>query len=144
MIILAAIVFRGQFFDCQVFVNIMLLNTAAQNSLALKQIWETIDTDSCPGNYNFHMHTVCSDGQLTPEQLMAQAVQIGLKAMAITDHHSVCGYHAAQHWLENIPSELPSTSLPHLWTGVEVTAQLLRTKGFKPEHRAMDPYLQGQ
>ncbi len=54
MIILAAIVFRGQFFDCQVFVNIMLLNTTAQNSLALKQIWETIDTDSCPGNYNFH------------------------------------------------------------------------------------------
>ncbi len=25
-----------------------------------------------------------------------------------------------------------------------MTAQLLRTKGFKPEHRAMAPYLQGQ
>ncbi|MBC6418046.1 MAG: PHP domain-containing protein [Prochloron sp. SP5CPC1] len=128
----------------------MLLNTAAQNSLALKKIWETIDTDSCPGNYNFHMHTVCSDGQLTPEQLMGQAVKIGLKAMAITDHHSVCGYHAARNWLENIPSEGPFTSLPHLWTGLEVTAQLLRTKvhilgyGFIPEHRAMAPYLQGE
>ena len=46
------------------------------------------------------MHTNCSDGKLTPEDLMAQAIEIGLQGMAITDHHSVAGYYRAKQWLE--------------------------------------------
>ncbi|NER51249.1 MAG: PHP domain-containing protein, partial [Symploca sp. SIO1A3] len=69
---------------------------AAQDQQALKKVWENIQPDSCPYFYNFHMHTRCSDGQLEPEELIQQAISIGLKGLAITDHHSVAGYFAAQ------------------------------------------------
>lgn len=122
----------------------------AQNTHILKEVWESVTFDSCPYHYNFHMHTTCSDGQLTPEALLGQAVAIGLKGMAITDHHSVRGYQKAQRYLEAMTREQPAAPLPHLWTGVEVTAQLLDTEvhilgyGFDPENRALQPYLQGE
>lgn len=122
---------------------------SAQNTQALKEVWETIDLESCPYHYNFHMHTICSDGQLTPEGLMEQAFSIGLKGMAITDHHSTRGYQTAQRWSEEIRSQHPESRLPHLWTGVEVTSNLLGTEvhilgyAFEIEHPVMEPYLQG-
>jgi predicted metal-dependent phosphoesterase TrpH len=123
---------------------------AAQNSIALKQVWENLQPDSCPYSYNFHMHTVCSDGQLTPLALIEQAVTIGLKGMAITDHHSIRGYQAAKIWLESTQIEYPDISLPHLWTGVEINANLLGIEvhilgyAFDPEHAAIMPYLEGK
>lgn len=121
----------------------------AQNTQALAEVWDTIHLESCPYHYNFHMHTICSDGQLTPEALMEQAFTIGLKGMAITDHHSVRGYRAAQRWLAEIRFQQPKSRLPHLWTGIEVTSQLLGTEvhilgyGFDPDRPVMQPYLQG-
>jgi predicted metal-dependent phosphoesterase TrpH len=126
-----------------------LTEPVAQNSFALKQTWQTIQSNSCPHHYNFHMHTVCSDGRLTPTALIEQAVEIGLKGLAITDHHSVGGYQAAQNWLENTRIQEPEISLPDLWTGVEVTSDLLGTEvhilgyAFDPEHWAIETYLQG-
>lgn len=120
----------------------------AQNILALKQVWENLHVDSCPHHYNFHMHTVCSDGQLTPLELIKQAVAIGLKGMAITDHHSIRGYQAAQRWLEDTKKQQPSIPLPHLWTGLEVTSNLQGTEvhilcyAFDINHSALKPYLQ--
>ncbi len=122
---------------------------AAQNSPALRQVWETIQADSCPHSYNFHMHTTCSDGQLKPEALIEQAVGIGLKGLAITDHHSVRGYQAAHCWLEQQDQQSSSRPLPHLWTGVEITSNLLETEvhilgyAFNPEHPSLKMYLQG-
>lgn len=122
---------------------------SAQDTDSLKLVWETIDADSCPHAYNFHMHTICSDGQLTPLALMEQAVNIGLKGMAITDHHSVRGYRAARDWLARVRQQFPQTSLPHLWTGVEITSNLqgvevhILAYAFAPEHPAMEIYLQG-
>ena len=80
---------------------------AAQDSSALKQVWSTIGPNSCPQSYNFHMHTICSDGQLAPEALIEQAVSIGLQGLAITDHHSVQGYNRAQRWLEQTRIQHP-------------------------------------
>ena len=51
--------------------------TSASTQL-LKQVFQTIDADSCPWSYNFHMHTVYSEGKLQPEALIEQAVTIGL------------------------------------------------------------------
>lgn len=122
---------------------------AAQNQQALRQVWQTIEPDSCPALYNFHMHTICSDGQLKPEALIEQAITIGLKGFAITDHHTVEGYELAQRWLDNWQEETPSI-LPHLWTGVEITSELLNIEvhilgyAFDPEHSAIKPYLQGK
>lgn len=55
----------------------------------LKQVLQNIDAQSCPTCFNFHMHTVYSDGKLQPGKLMEQAIAIGLKGLAITDHHSI-------------------------------------------------------
>lgn len=121
----------------------------AQNQQALKQVWQTIGPDSCPNFYNFHMHTNCSDGQLKPEALMQQAISIGLKGFAITDHHTVGGYKVAQCYLNDWKSETPAT-MPHLWTGVEITSELLNTEvhilgyAFDPENLAIKPYLEGK
>lgn len=38
---------------------------------------------------DLHSHTTCSDGILTPAQLIAKAKSIGLKAIAITDHDTM-------------------------------------------------------
>ncbi|MBW4577445.1 MAG: PHP domain-containing protein [Aphanothece sp. CMT-3BRIN-NPC111] len=136
----------------------------AQNAAALRQIFETIDAQSCPRSFNFHMHTVYSDGKLQPEALIEQAIAIGLKGLAITDHHSTGGYQAAQRWLEEARMRSPSASVEeacqksikvsneslHLWTGVEITANLLGTEvhilgyAFDPEHPGLQLYLQGK
>ena len=38
---------------------------------------------------DLHMHTTCSDGLYTPEQLTQMAVEAGLSVMAISDHDTV-------------------------------------------------------
>ncbi|HOE00094.1 MAG TPA: PHP domain-containing protein [Kiritimatiellia bacterium] len=40
---------------------------------------------------DLHCHSTFSDGSLTPEQLADEAVKIGLKALALTDHDTVAG-----------------------------------------------------
>ena len=40
---------------------------------------------------DLHTHTVYSDGTLTPTELVAQALKVGLSAVALTDHNSVGG-----------------------------------------------------
>ncbi|MGF1458285.1 MAG: PHP domain-containing protein [Leptolyngbyaceae cyanobacterium] len=42
-----------------------------------------------------HCHTTCSDGTLTPEELVQAAISAGVKAMAITDHDTLAGWDAA-------------------------------------------------
>jgi predicted metal-dependent phosphoesterase TrpH len=44
-----------------------------------------------PAVIDLHAHTSCSDGSETPTELVALAAEIGLKAVAITDHDSVDG-----------------------------------------------------
>jgi hypothetical protein len=126
----------------------MSVNTApstAQDSTALEGIWKTISAESCPYHYNFHMHTICSDGQLEPEALIAQAIKIGLKGLAITDHHSIQGYEIAQRCL----AQQVQDNLPQLWTGIEVTSNLFGTQvhilgyAFDPYHQSMEHYVQG-
>jgi predicted metal-dependent phosphoesterase TrpH len=127
------------------------LKPEAQNVSALKQVFQTIDADSCPGSYNFHMHTVYSDGRLQPEELIKQAIALGIKGFAITDHHSTKGYEQAQIWLDhwklNHSNHISAT--PSLWTGAEINAELLNNEvhilgyAFDPQHSSLKPYLRG-
>lgn len=117
----------------------------------LQTLLGTLSPESCPRTYNFHMHTLHSDGQLPPQGIMEQAVAIGLKGMAITDHHSIKGYWDAKSWLENRRWHgIAGETLPQLWVGVEINAELLGIEvhilgyGFNPDHLAMRPYLQGR
>ena len=114
----------------------------------LKQVFQRIDAQSCPKLFNFHMHTVHSDGKLEPSELMNQAIAIGLKGLAITDHHSISGYQAALVWLEDWKRSNPDAYTPHLWSGVEINANLLDIEvhilayAFESEHPSIKPYLQ--
>lgn len=133
---------------------------SAREALELRGIFETVDESSCPGKLNFHMHTLHSDGQLSPESLIEQAIQIGLREFAITDHHTVSGYRRAKQCLEDWQWKHPASIQPHarhrgvrklprLWTGVEITSLLGEVEvhilgyAFKPSHHAMLPYLGG-
>lgn len=115
----------------------------------LKQVFQTINAESCPRSFNFHMHTVHSDGRLQPEVLIEQAITIGLKGLAITDHHSVSGYRVAQRWLENWKLSNPQLedSAPCLWSGIEINANLLGSEvhilgyAFNPAHLSLAPYI---
>jgi 3',5'-nucleoside bisphosphate phosphatase len=65
---------------------------------------------------DLHSHTNESDGTCSPAQLVAQAVEIGLEALSITDHDTLSGYDAAlplaqQHGLELVCGIELSTKL---------------------------------
>lgn len=125
---------------------------AAQDVVALRQVFASINAESCPHTYNFHMHTNHSDGQLQPELLMKQAIALSLKGFAITDHHRVSGYQAAQQWFDSWrhSAEAADKPIPHVWVGAEITSQLLNTEvhilgfAFDPEQEVIAPYLQGK
>lgn len=117
-------------------------NTSRSHTDDLRKVWRQLDHDSCPRHYNFHMHTVCSDGKLPPGDLVSQVLDIGLKGFAITDHHSIKGYARARNLL---PDDGPT-----LWTGVEITAVLLGVEvhvlgyGFEPQDDVLQTYLTGE
>ncbi len=120
-----------------------------QDSDAIARVWDRLHEHSCPHHYNFHLHTLCSDGQLHPVSLMQQAVDLGLQGLAITDHHTVEGFAIAQDWLAQTQQQNPEFALPQLWTGVEITARLLDVSvhilgyAFNPNQVAIASYLQG-
>ena len=133
------------------------ISAPSQSAQELKAVFQQITHQSCPHQYNFHMHTHCSDGKLSPGALMEQAISLQLKGFAITDHHTIRGYRQACQWLENWRWKHPSSwsssqaklKLPHLWCGVEITSSLLDVDvhilgyAFNPEHEALKDYLQG-
>lgn len=45
---------------------------------------------------DLHVHSNCSDGTYTPEELVAYALEKGLKAFALTDHDTTAGIARAQ------------------------------------------------
>jgi hypothetical protein len=125
-----------------------------RDALELRGIFETVDETSCPGQLNFHMHTHHSDGQLSAENLIKQAIRLGLQEFAITDHHTVSGFRKAKQYLEDWQWKNPAPiqrrgrkkgarRLPRLWTGVEITSLLADVEvhilgyAFKPGHVAM-------
>ena len=126
---------------------------------SLLEVFQHLDRTSCPYQYNFHLHTCCSDGQLTPIEVVQQALRHQLRGLAITDHHSVAGYLEAAEWLSQASPSLnpPASEECHLresplqlWSGTEITASLAGADvhilgfAFTPTHPALAPYLQGE
>ncbi|MBM5807646.1 MAG: PHP domain-containing protein [Cyanobacteria bacterium M_surface_10_m2_179] len=113
----------------------------------LRAVLEQVDASSCPGRFNFHCHTIHSDGSLRPEQLGAQALSIGLEHLAVTDHHSTAATAPLQCWFAE--QEQVGHSVPVLWSGVEISCLLegclvhVLALGFQPGHPALHPYGQG-
>ena len=69
---------------------------------------------SRPAKIDLHIHTTASDGTLSPADVVARAVKLDLKAIAITDHDTVAGSKAALQ--SGIPAAL------EFLTGVEISA----------------------
>ncbi len=69
---------------------------------SLKEVREIIFDER---TVDFHTHSTCSDGTLTPTQLVDHAKESGLSAFALTDHDSVDGIKEAQKRAEEIGIE---------------------------------------
>jgi len=48
-------------------------------------------------NIDLHTHSNCSDGALTPAELVARAAAAGVEVLALTDHDTVAGLTEADH-----------------------------------------------
>ncbi|MDX1536344.1 RNase RNM [Arsukibacterium sp.] len=67
--------------------------------------------------FDLHSHTLCSDGVLSPAELVARAVERGVDALAITDHDTVAGLALARQAIAG--QQLPL----RLINGVEISTR---------------------
>lgn len=114
----------------------------------LRSVLQQLTPRCCPDRVNFHCHTTCSDGSLTPRNLAQQALALGLEHLAITDHHSQSAYGTVLAHFE-AASGL-GQPVPRLWRGVEISCLLegclvhVLALGFGDQHASLEPYLQGR
>jgi len=113
----------------------------------LTAVLRQVQADSCPGRFNFHCHTLCSDGSLSPAALAAGAMACGLEHLAITDHHAFRAHDEAKAHL--VSARAQGQVVPTLWRGVEISALLdgclvhVLALGFDAPADSLTPYLQG-
>ncbi len=81
---------------------------------------------------DLHTHTRCSDGALTPEELLARAKQIGISILSVTDHDSIDGIEEACYW----GKMLGITVLPGIELSVSLNQREIHILGycFDPDH----------
>ncbi len=114
----------------------------------LRSVLEQVHPGSCPRELNFHCHTTCSDGSLLPEQLGRQALAIGLRHLAVTDHHSVEAHGPLRRWFDQ--QQDGGERVPTLWSGMEISCLLegclvhVLALGFELCSADLAPYRQGQ
>lgn len=70
---------------------------------------------------DLHVHSNCSDGTYTPEELVTYALQKGLKAFALTDHDTTAGIARAQRAASGTGLELiPGIELSTEYKGKDI------------------------
>lgn len=62
---------------------------AVNNSQAGKRTWQRVE---------MHCHTVASDGDMIPKELVQNAVKRGYKAICLTDHNTTSNVSAVEEW----------------------------------------------
>ena len=118
------------------------------NISELKSVLEGVTSKSCPTSINLHCHTICSDGSLTPAELIKQAADKNVNHISVTDHHNISSYPAMYDWLDQNRSCYKK--LPNLWTGIEISCLLSRCLvhaiglGFDLSHYSITPYICGE
>ncbi|MGB2740309.1 MAG: PHP domain-containing protein [Cognaticolwellia sp.] len=86
---------------------------------------------------DLHSHTNCSDGALTPQELIERAVNFQIDVLAITDHDTVSGLVSAKQTIleKNIPITLiDGIEISTQWQGFEIHIVGLN---IVPEHQAL-------
>ncbi len=79
-------------------------------------------------NIDLHIHSVYSDGNLTPQQIVDVAIEKNLLAISITDHDNIKSFKIAQDYLDQISEEkgkqtlelIPGVEINTLWNGKEI------------------------
>ena len=72
---------------------------------------------------DLHVHSTCSDGTFTPEELVDYAMEKGLRAFALTDHDTVNGLDRAIRYAEGSPADAPSPQVPEVIPGIELSTE---------------------
>jgi predicted metal-dependent phosphoesterase TrpH len=73
------------------------------------------------GLIDLHLHSTCSDGSSTPEEVVQRAARLGLKFISLTDHDSVSGVAAAQKAGEALGVQVvPGAELSAQYEGCDV------------------------
>lgn len=84
-----------------------------------------------------HCHTTCSDGTLSPEELVAAAIAAGVKALAITDHDTLAGWDRAQSAAGDRLEIVPGLELSTVHR-----ERSLHILGYYPNRSQLEPPLQ--
>ncbi|WOD39355.1 PHP domain-containing protein [Nodosilinea sp. E11] len=85
---------------------------------------------------DLHSHTTFSDGSLTPTELVAAALESGLRALAITDHDTLAGWDEAELAAGDRLEVVPGVELSTVEGG-----RSLHILGFYPNRTALEPPL---
>ena len=115
------------------------------NSPSLINIIKSITKESCPFSINFHLHSLYSDGSLSPKEIYNQAIELNIDHYAITDHHSIKAYIELFEFVESNRYERKNT--PKLWSGIEITCLLrgclvhVLGLGFDHKSKYLLPYM---
>ena len=79
---------------------------------------------------DLHVHSTCSDGTFTPEELVDYAIQKGLTAFALTDHDTVNGLDRAIRYADGLrqaqaasPSDASMPQVPEVIPGIELSTE---------------------
>lgn len=83
---------------------------------------------------DLHVHTTASDGTDTPQQLVARAAQLGLGAVAITDHDTVEGIEPALRAARDYGIQV----VPGIELGTEISGREVHLLGYFIDYR--QPY----
>lgn len=70
---------------------------------------------------DLHVHSTCSDGTFTPEELVDYAIKKGLTAFALTDHDTVSGLDRAIHYAESLRHT--PVQIPEVVPGIELSTE---------------------
>ncbi len=57
-----------------------------------KKIIQNINKSDYFNKVNLHIHSTCSDGELSPKEILNQAQSLGLEVISITDHNTIDAY----------------------------------------------------
>lgn len=67
--------------------------------------------------YDLHTHTTASDGALTPESLIARAIEMNVSCVSITDHDTVDAFTVLSAIEANDITVIPGIELSTTWSG---------------------------
>ncbi|NJN87326.1 MAG: PHP domain-containing protein [Leptolyngbyaceae cyanobacterium SL_7_1] len=87
---------------------------------------------------DLHCHTTCSDGTLTPTELVNAAIAAGITKLAITDHDTLAAWNEAIAAAADFPIEI----IPGLELSTVYNGRSLHLLGFYPQAEKLLPPLQ--